>query len=254
MSTRRVASRNSCTDGLLLNGGGRWRTLIHTFFRITGALTMRPTMSIAAVLVLGCVAQTGRTQVLQLPVVSQFSIGTSILVPDRGAVTLGSVARSRYGSISRGHPFLKLPYLGRLNGDRASSQAVRLSEVQVAASIIDHRVLDAAVLAEAVRRRGQVSRQTSRSQVLADQLASRRAGVTPSRRYRGSRPAPRRSAQRTDPRPTASEELQQLLIRAAQAASDGKPGAARIYYRMARKRTEDATLLRRIGAQLSRLE
>ena len=211
------------------------------------------TMLIAAVLVLGWVAQTGQAQVLQLPVVSQFSIGTSVLVPDRGAVTLGSLSRSHYRSVHRGHPLRGLPYLGRVNGDRARSQTVRLSEVQVTASIIDHRALDQAVLAEAARRSGP-SRKTTRDQVLAGQLASRRAGVTGAWRYRRSRAAPRRATKPTDTPLIAREELQQLLTRAAQAASDGKPGAARIFYRMARKRTEDAALLRLIGAQISRLQ
>ncbi|MEE3372047.1 MAG: hypothetical protein VX346_22125 [Planctomycetota bacterium] len=212
------------------------------------------TKLLAAVLVLAWVAQTGRAQVLQLPVISQFSIGTSVLVPDRGAVTLGSLSRSRYHSVHRGHPLRNLPYLGRVSGDRARSQAVRLSEVQVAVSIIDQRALDQAVLAEAARRSDSSSRQLSHAQVLAGQLASRRAGVSAARRYRSSRAAPRRPTKPTDTTLTATEELQQLLTQASQATSDGKAGAARIFYRMARKRTEDATLRRLINAQLSRLK
>ena len=145
----------------------------------------------AAVCLLACVPQTARAQVLQLPVVSQFSIGTSVLVPDRGTVTLGSLSRSHYRSVRRGHPLRSLPYLGRVSGNRARSQATRLSEVQVTASIIDHRALDQAVLAEAARRNDSGNGQLSRAQVLAGQLVSRRAGVTAARRYRSSRAAAR---------------------------------------------------------------
>ena len=216
-------------------------------------MMIRPKL-LAAVLLLACVAQAGRAQVLQLPVVSQFSIGTSVLVPDRGRVTLGSLSRSRYHSVRRGHPLRSLPYLGRVSGDRARSQVVRLSEVQVTASIIDHRALDRAVLAEAARRNDSGSGQLSRAQLLAGQLAPRRAGVMAARRYRSSRAAPRPPTKPVDTSLTVTEELQQLLTRASQATSDGKPGAARIFYRMARKRTEDATLRRLIDAQLSRLK
>ena len=208
----------------------------------------------AAVCMLACVPQTARAQVLQLPVVSQFSIGTSVLVPDRGTVTLGSLSRSRYRSVRRGHPLRSLPYLGRVSGNQARSQATRLSEVQVTASIIDHRALDQAVLAEAARRNDAGRRRPSRAQVLAGQLVPRRAGVTPTRRYRNSRAAPRRPTKPTGTTVTAAEELQQVLTRASQAVRDGKSGAARIFYRMARKRTEDAVLQRLIDAQLKRLQ
>ena len=208
----------------------------------------------AAVCMLACVPQTTRAQVLQLPVVSQFSIGTSVLVPDRGAVTLGSLSRSHYRSVHRGHPLRSLPYLGRVIGNQARTQATRLSEVQVTASIIDHGALDQAVLAEAARRNDSGSGQLSRDQVLAGQLVSRRAGVTAARRYRSSRAAARRPTKPTSTTVTAAEELQQLLTRASQSIRDGKPGAARIFYRMARKRTEDAVLQRLIDAQLNRLQ
>lgn len=81
-------------------------------------------------------------QVIQLPTFHQFSVGTTVLVPDGGSAYLGGVDYARYGSSRRG-PF-----------NRSSSSSVGSAGVSVHATIIDHEELDRAVLAEAARKRG----------------------------------------------------------------------------------------------------
>ena len=219
-----------------------------------GPERMRRATAIPVLLLVVGVGRSGSAQVLQLPVWSQFSIGPSVLVPDQGAAYLGGIRRSRYASVSRGNPLGKLPFLGRLQRDRASGHDVSLSRGQVTASIIDHQALDAAVLAEAARRRGVTNGTSRRAVALAERLPSRRASVTPSRRYRASRAAPRRQPRRSPAQSPAGDDFAQVLARAEKAGAEGKTGVARILYRMARKRTDSGALQRVIDAQLSQLK
>jgi type II secretory pathway component GspD/PulD (secretin) len=96
-----------------------------------------------------------QTVTVQLPSVRTFSVGTSVLVPDRGATYLGGVKRASYGSSSFGVPGLRgVPGAGRLFGNRAIGADVSSSSAWATATIIDHDELDRAVLAEAAARRG----------------------------------------------------------------------------------------------------
>jgi type II secretory pathway component GspD/PulD (secretin) len=102
-----------------------------------------------------CFALQTPGQVVQLPTFRSFSIGTTVVIPDRGSAYLGGVNRARYGSVYRGVPVLgKLPGVGPLFRNRASASSVTSSGVHASATIIDLRELDKAVLAEAARRRG----------------------------------------------------------------------------------------------------
>jgi hypothetical protein len=86
--------------------------------------------------------------------VDSFSVGTTVVVPDRGAAYIGGVHRSAYGSISRGTPILgRVPGLGPLFRSRATSAIHSSSTVSVSATIIDLQELDQAVLAAAANRR-----------------------------------------------------------------------------------------------------
>jgi hypothetical protein len=80
-------------------------------------------------------------QVVQLPSMHNFSVSTSVLVPDRGSAYLGGVGRAHHSRTTSGWS-----PLGR-NTSRAGSVAG--TGVMVHATIIDHAELDALVLEEA---------------------------------------------------------------------------------------------------------
>lgn len=100
-----------------------------------------------------CGVRSAVAQVVQLPTFESFSVGTTVVVPDRGSIRLGSVDRARYGSSWTGVPGLsRLPGARPLLGDRSTSASVSSSGMTAAATIIDHREWDAALRAVAARR------------------------------------------------------------------------------------------------------
>ncbi len=95
-------------------------------------------------------------QVVQLPTFQQFSIGTAVVIPDRGAAYLGGVNRARYGSVTHGVPlFGSLPGAGRLGRNRAIHSELSGAHAFATATIHDFEAMDRALLAgkpKAVRR------------------------------------------------------------------------------------------------------
>lgn len=97
--------------------------------------------------------QQPRTTV-QLPVFSFFGAGTTVNVPDRGQVLLGSVKRSSTGSVSRGVPLLgNLPVLGRPFKNRAIGKSNSASTLSATVQIYDLHEMDKALLEKARRDR-----------------------------------------------------------------------------------------------------
>ncbi|MEM7311605.1 MAG: hypothetical protein AAF497_00500, partial [Planctomycetota bacterium] len=95
-------------------------------------------------------------QTVQLPTFRNFSVNTTVSVPDRGSASLGGVRRSSSGSTRRGVPGIsRFPMAGAPFRSRAFASQSGGSQATVHATIIDHREWDAAVLAEARRRRGE---------------------------------------------------------------------------------------------------
>jgi hypothetical protein len=92
-----------------------------------------------------------QAQVVQLPSMRQFSIETTVLVPDSGGAYLGGVNRSYLGRSARG-----TPGLGRLGGNYAISSETHATGAFVRATIIDHAELDEHVLAVAKSKRSLV--------------------------------------------------------------------------------------------------
>ena len=106
--------------------------------------------------VISLVANRLDAQTVQLPTFSNFSVNTTVSVPDRGATSLGGVRRSSSGSTRRGIPGIsRFPVAGAPFRSRAFGSQSGSSQATVHATIIDHREWDAAVLAEARRRRGE---------------------------------------------------------------------------------------------------
>lgn len=98
--------------------------------------------------------RSARGQVVQLPTFDSFSIGTTVVVPDRGATYLGGVSRAYYGRDSSGVPGLsRIPMAGRLFRNDSYGASVGTSGAHVAATIIDLQEWDAAVLSAAAQQR-----------------------------------------------------------------------------------------------------
>ncbi len=111
---------------------------------------------LAFAILLGIGTSVGLGQTVQLPTFSNFSVNTTVSVPDRGSASLGGIGSSRVGSTSRGIPGLgRVPGFGNPFRARAIGRQAGSSQARVHATIIDHREWDAAVLAEAKRRRGE---------------------------------------------------------------------------------------------------
>ena len=89
-------------------------------------------------------------QVVQLPTFQQFSVNTTVSVPDGGSAFLGGVTTARSGSNSNSVPFLgRLPVANRLFQNRGIGRDTGASRAYVTARIIDLNEMDEAVLQQA---------------------------------------------------------------------------------------------------------
>ncbi len=187
---------------------------------------------LAALMLVVLAVRDGLAQVVQLPTFRSFSVGTSVLVPDRGSAYLGGVNRAASGHVRHGVPLVsKTPGEGRLGGANASGSAVSAAGVSVTATIIDHREWDAAVLAEAQALRAARGEETTRREG-ANAVPPLRAPSVP---IASVAELERQNAQKDQQR---EAEAVALVNKAWRAEADGKPSVARIYYQMAARRAE----------------
>jgi hypothetical protein len=167
-------------------------------------------------------AVTAPAQTVQLPSFSTFSVDTTVLVPDRGAVSLGGNSRAATSSNS-------LNGVPRQRGVGINRQA---AGQQVTATIHDQREADAALLGE--------------KGALRD-----KPGETDRIRAAESVPA---SVQQLERRRLAAESANQgaALVnyeKGRQAQAAGKSSVAAVYYRLAAKQA-DSALRQKIDMQL----
>ena len=87
-------------------------------------------------------------QVVQLPTIQTFGTQGTVVVPDQGGISLGSVNRAAMGSTRRG-----LPFIG--GGPRAIGKTVSHAGASVHATIINLEELDRETLARAAANRAQ---------------------------------------------------------------------------------------------------
>ena len=87
-----------------------------------------------------------KAQTVQLPTYRVFQMPLNVIVPDGGTAVVGGTNYSAASQSTRG-----LPLFGPVSRNRSFSHGS--NSVSVSATIIDHREWDAAVLAEAARRR-----------------------------------------------------------------------------------------------------
>lgn len=185
------------------------------------------------------------SQVVMLPTQRQFSVSTSVLVPDRGMAHLGSIGRVREGSVTRGVPGLaQLPMAGRLFRNQGIGREVGHVGATVTATIIDLQELDRQVLASAsvsvpTAEEIQLARKANFLISNLGRQSSSQAATSVQPRF----PAANRSSVDEIRRQNhlaavrRQQEANEFVQRAEQLDSAGKPGVARIYYQMAARRS-----------------
>lgn len=168
-------------------------------------------------------------QTVQLPTYRVFQMPLNVIVPDGGTAVVGGTSYSAASQSTRG-----LPLFGP--GSRHGSFSRGANSVSVSATIIDHREWDAAILAEAARRRPPQPKSP-------DRLAAERM-------TRQIRPAPDQpvdeiaaAAQRHERHQQTREDAEALkLIRHGnQCLAKRQYGAARIFFRTAMRQSTGAT-------------
>jgi hypothetical protein len=174
---------------------------------------------------------------VQLPTFSQFSINTTVSVPDRGSISLGGNDSGVDRTISRG-PI----------GNRSLSSSRAASGVSVSATIIDHAELDRAVLAEAGARRGKADdAAVAKAAALSSSVARGEPAGTSGRASGGataggSGALPGSVAAIRQEQQTAADlqsaELASYLDKGRQAEAEGKATVARIFYQMVARRDQ----------------
>ncbi|MEM8943727.1 MAG: hypothetical protein AAGD11_00980 [Planctomycetota bacterium] len=202
----------------------------------------------------GVCAQPVGNVTVQLPTFEQFGVSTTVVVPDRGTLSLGGVNSSGLGSrqFAPGVPGL---------GSRAIGRASSSAGMSIRATIIDHDEIDRALLAEAARRRGDVV--DIRGRAVAD--APRLPLTTPTHRAaarardgRNTLAPPRFRTHEESAVQADAGRAELYWQRARRAEAEGQPQQARIFYRRVvkhgspvRKRMAVAEL-ERLARQLTR--
>lgn len=229
-------------------------------------------MAARSSLVLGCLtailtgvgsASAQGPTTVQLPTFESFSVSTSVLVPDRGALVLGGVNRSAYGSVERGVPGLgNLPYAGRLFQNRAWGRESSSSTAAVSAWIHDLSAMDEELLAEAAERRAGATGAGVSSATVADEIkAARLTRALDGTSRRVSDALRRADSIRVSESPKSGNservssiseirkqaaaeaerreaESRDLIAQGLEAERQGKPHVARIFYQMATRRSD----------------
>jgi len=175
----------------------------------------------------------GPPAAVQLPTFSRFSVGTTVSVPDRGAVRLGGVNRSADGRQTYGAPGPPMrPWRNSALGSRRSA-----SNMSVNVWVHDFEAMDRYLLSQPDRRpaapagRGALSNPQGDWVVPGDRLS-------PSAPPAGE-PLPSVAQLRADRarrQAARASEADQFFHRGRSAQADGKTSVAAIYYRMAARR------------------
>jgi hypothetical protein len=176
---------------------------------------------IFAFLLAGCLLAGGPAAlgaVVQLPTFSHFGVSTTVEVPDSGGGLVGGVDRSASGNGEIGGPLS--PWRSSAIGSQQGASSTHL-----VATIHDFEAMDEALLAEG-RGFGRgpgigLPREYPLVSAGKDSPAMPRAEIRAQRQQR-------ELAQRA--------EWEELLAQGARAAEAGKPGAARVYYKMVLRR------------------
>ncbi len=185
-----------------------------------------------SVLLLMASAVPGRAQTVQLPSFSSFGVDTTVIVPDRGAASLGRNSRMATGGTDvNGIPRQRAIGLNRQTGGQ-----------QVMAQIHDPREADAALLNQAGGPRA-----AGKGRAVPSSASAPRAGTD---QALGS--VVELERRRAESQSSAQREAYAAFEKGRQAQAAGKNSVAAVYYRTAAK-LADATLRQAIDAELRRM-
>jgi hypothetical protein len=168
---------------------------------------------------------------VQLPTFSQFTVRTTVSVPDGGTAYLGGIDRGVDSSVTRG--------LGPLR-NRGIGSGRSASGVSVSATIIDHAEIDRAILAAAAGSREATTAADMKARAITSALprsatpATGSAGSALSSDLPGSVAAIRAANAALDEQ--RAQEVKRYLTKAEQAEAAGKTSVAKVYYQMVARR------------------
>lgn len=175
-------------------------------------------LRLALPFVLIALPSSAQAQTVQLPTFQQFGVSTTVVVPDRGATSLGGVGRAAQGSNQFGFPGVP--------GNRSSAAAASASRSSVSVQIHDFEAMDRALLDQAAAMR------TSTNSPIASHPRSARLPGRTAEAFSSLKEI-RRARQKSPPAESNSAEL---MARADAARAAGNLGSARVLYQMAARR------------------
>ncbi len=171
---------------------------------------------------------TAQQTTVQLPTIDNFSVGTTISVPDRGTALLGGAGSGATGRSSYG------PFRSGTNSGSSFSGG----SVTARAQIHNFEEMDRLILDEAARRQNDNAPLTPAAQHVWRALRERAATTRTNdaqRAFQGQA-APASGAGRDDRPPEPATAVVQLVERGRRAAARGQIEVARVYFRLAEKR------------------
>jgi hypothetical protein len=182
-------------------------------------------------------ASPARSQVVQLPTFSQFSVSTTVMVPDSGGVMLGGIDSAREGANEFGFgPFR----------DRGIGREFHSSRLSATASIIDLHEMDEMTLAKA----GSGTPVDLATLEKADRVIRGISQTTD----RGIMSVSALKRERAEKVRAQQAEVLKFVERGDAMQQQGKFSTAKTFYRMALKRTSDNDLRKDIALKIAQLE
>jgi hypothetical protein len=175
-------------------------------------------------------------QVIQFPIVRQFGVSTTVMVPDSGRASLGGVRSAREGQVSRGNPLLP----GRLGSNRAIGREHSTSDAWAVVRIIDMKEWDRMTLLAASP--DEISRLSEKAADITKAVRQNQksnAGASSLAELRSRRQAIEQNA---------LAETRKKLEKAEDFEKRGRLATARIYYRLAYQDGDSATRTRALTA------
>ena len=182
-------------------------------------------------------AAPAKSQVVQLPTFSQFSVSTTVMVPDSGGAMLGGIDSAREGVNEFGFGPLRNRGIGREFGS---------SRVGATASIIDLHEIDEILLGKA-RRDPSVDLATLEK---ADRVTR---GISETTGH-GIRSVFALKRERAEKQLAQQAEVLKFVARGDVMQQQGKLTTAKTFYQMALKRTSDKDLRKDIARRIAQLE
>jgi hypothetical protein len=192
---------------------------------------------------------------VQLPTYSSFSVGTTVVVPDRGSALLGGIGRASSSRSEAGVPLLPL----RLFRNSAISAERSASGASITVTIHDFAAMDEFLLGQAGAQQP-LPVVPPRAIAMGNLPRPPSAPASPSWRLKppagAEGPEPMSvadaRAEREKQQAARQDEAANFFARGRQAEAEGKRNVARIYYQMA-ARSASGELKQQVLARLAAL-